>query len=100
MSESANRRAVVDATVVAEALTTQVVDGYDYFKPEEVNWEYLEPSDRTTVCSWKGTARYWDVIVDGQRLAAAAWSYQEPSAAAQHLKGHVAFWRGVKVVPG
>jgi len=93
------RRAVSESTAVAEAPSTQTVDGHEYFKPEEVRWDYLVPSDRTTVCGWKGTAGYWDVVVDGDRLPAAAWSYQDPSAAAQHIKGHVAFWRGVKVVP-
>ncbi|MGH8871694.1 MAG: DUF427 domain-containing protein [Acidimicrobiia bacterium] len=91
------RRAIVNGVVVAEAAETQRVDGYDYFPPETVNWELLEPSDRTSVCHWKGVATYFDVVVDGRRLPAAAWTYQNPSRAAQRIQGHVAFWRGVRV---
>ena len=92
------RRAVVDEAVIAEAGETQRVDGYDYFPPETVNWDLLEPTDRTSVCPWKGVASYYDVVVNGQRMPAAAWSYKTPSDAAGHIKGHVAFWRGVTVV--
>ncbi len=95
---SGNRRAVVDDTTVAEVPRTQRVDGHEYFPPEAVNWALLERSERTSVCPWKGTAGYYDVVVDGQRLSSAAWSYDAPSPAADHIKGHVAFWRGVKVV--
>ena len=92
------RRAVVDEKVVAEAAETQRIEGYDYFPPETVDWDLLEASDRTSVCPWKGVASYYDVVVDGQRLPGAAWSYKTPSPAAEHIKGHVGFWRGVKVV--
>jgi uncharacterized protein (DUF427 family) len=93
-----NHRALVGDTVVAESPDTQSVEGNQYFPPDAVNWDLLEASDRTSVCPWKGVASYYDVIVDGHRLPAAAWSYKTPSDAAQHIAGHVAFWRGVKVV--
>jgi uncharacterized protein (DUF427 family) len=90
--------AVVGESVVAESPDTQRVEGNHYFPPETVNWEFLEPSNQTSVCPWKGVASYYDVIVDGKRLPAAAWTYETPSDAAQHIGGYVAFWRGVKVV--
>lgn len=76
------------------------VDGHEYFPPEAVNWDLLEDSERTSVCPWKGTANYYDVVADGERYPAAAWSYRSPSDAARHIAGHVAFWRGVRVVKG
>lgn len=93
-----SRRAVAGDTVVAEADETQRVDGYEYFPPEAVNWDLLEDSERTSVCHWKGVASYYDVVADGERYPAAAWSYRNPSDAAGHIAGHVAFWRGVMVV--
>lgn len=90
--------AVVGESVVAESPNTQRVEGNHYFPPDTVNWEFLEPSDQTSVCPWKGVATYYDVVVDGKRLPAAAWTYKTPSDAAQHIGGYVAFWRGVKVV--
>lgn len=90
--------AVVGETVVAESKETQRVEGNFYFPPQSVNWDYLEPSNQTSVCPWKGVARYYDVVVEGKRLPAAAWTYEAPSDAAQHIAGHLAFWHGVKVV--
>ncbi|MBW3667539.1 MAG: DUF427 domain-containing protein, partial [Actinobacteria bacterium] len=81
------RRAVARDTVVAEADETQRVDGYDYFPPEAVNWELLEDSEQTSVCPWKGVASYYDVVADGERHPAAAWSYQRASDAARHIAG-------------
>lgn len=94
---SAGRVAIAGNSVVASATETQKVDGYDYFAPEDVNWKLLEPSSQTTVCSWKGVATYYDVVVDGIRYPAAAWTYEDPSDAAAGIRGKVAFWRGVKV---
>lgn len=99
-SASPERRAVVGETVVASTAATQKVDGRHYFAPEKVNWELLEPSPQTSVCPWKGVATYYDVVVDGTRYPAAAWTYEDPSDAAANIKGHVAFWRGVKVAKG
>jgi uncharacterized protein (DUF427 family) len=49
------------------------------------------------VCSWKGTASYYDVVVEGESNQNAAWTYLDPSPAAANIKGYVAFWRGVDV---
>jgi uncharacterized protein (DUF427 family) len=90
-------RAVVGDSVVAESEDTTEVEGNQYFPPQAVEWDLLEPSEHTSVCPWKGVASYYDVIVDGRRLPAAAWTYKTPSPAARHIAGHVAFWRGVGV---
>ena len=95
--ESAMPRAIWNGTVVAESPTTQMVEGNHYFPPDDVNSEHFESSSRHTVCPWKGTASYYDVVVDGQRNQAAAWYYPTPSQAAAQIKDHVAFWHGVKV---
>ncbi|HEX9645576.1 MAG TPA: DUF427 domain-containing protein [Acidimicrobiia bacterium] len=91
-------RAVWEEATLAEAEGTQRVDGRDYFPPDAVNWDLLQPSEHVSVCPWKGVASYYDVVVDGHRLERAAWTYETPSHAARHIGGHVAFWRGVQVV--
>ena len=91
------RKAVVGDTVVASAPATRRIEGRDYFAPDTVNWDILEPSPETSVCPWKGVATYYDVVVDGSRYPAAAWTYADPSDAAAEIKGHVAFWRGVEI---
>ncbi len=86
-------------TVIADSDRTCVVDGYTYFPAESVDAARLEPVSHTTVCGWKGTANYFDVVVDGARNAQAAWTYRTPKDAARHIAGWIAFWRGVDVGP-
>ncbi len=42
-------------------------------------------------------ASYYDVVVNGDKNANAAWYYPEPLPAASQIKGYIAFWRGVRV---
>ena len=90
-------QAIWNGTVIAESDDTVIVEGNHYFPPSSVKAELIEPVDTTTVCPWKGTASYYDVVVDGQRNAGAAWYYPAPKDAAAEIKDHVAFWRGVEV---
>jgi uncharacterized protein (DUF427 family) len=90
-------KAIWKGTVLAESDRTVMVEGNHYFPPDAVHRQYFQPSRTTTVCHWKGTAHYHDIEVDGQRNRDAAWYYPEPSKAAQDIKDHVAFWRGVEI---
>jgi len=90
-------RAVWNDTVIAESDDTVVVEGNHYFPVASVNQEHLAPSEKHTVCPWKGTASYYDVVVDGQTNPGAAWYYPDPSPAAAQIKDRIAFWRGVRV---
>lgn len=83
--------------VVAHTDAFEEVDGNVYFPPTALVQAHFEPSEHTTVCSWKGTANYYHVVVDGERNANAAWYYADPKPAAANIRGHVAFWRGVEV---
>jgi uncharacterized protein (DUF427 family) len=90
-------KAIWNGKVIAESEQTEMVEGNHYFPADSVNRELLRDSDKTTICPWKGTASYYDVVVDGQVNAAAAWYYPQPKEAASQIANHVAFWRGVKV---
>lgn len=90
-------KAIWNNKVLAESDKTIVVEGNHYFPPEAVHQEFFRESTTHTVCSWKGTASYFDVVVDGQVNKDAAWYYPAPKQAAHHIAGYVAFWRGVMV---
>ncbi len=45
----------------------------------------------------EGQASYRSVVVDGKVNLDAAWLYPTPLAAAGHIQGRVAFWRGVTI---
>ena len=90
-------KAIWNGTVVAESDDTVELEGNHYFPPESVRQEFLSESETTTVCGWKGTARYYTITVEGQQNPDAAWYYPEVSDAAKEIKGRVAFWKGVEV---
>lgn len=83
--------------VIAASDHCIAVEGNSYFPPQDLVSEHFKAATQTSVCPWKGTANYFDVVVDGKANAGAAWAYNEPKAAAAPIKGYVAFWRGVEV---
>ncbi len=90
-------KAVWEGVVLAESDNCVVVEGNQYFPADSVKREYFRDSQEMTRCPWKGTANYYDLIVDGKVNSNAAWYYANPSTAAAHIKDRVAFWKGVKV---
>lgn len=90
-------QAVWRGTVLAESDDIVEVEGNAYFPRESLKPEYFQSTRMTTVCPWKGTAHYFTVTVDGHGNRDAAWTYPEPSRAAEQIRDHVAFWRGIEV---
>ncbi|MDH3225647.1 MAG: DUF427 domain-containing protein [Thermoleophilia bacterium] len=90
-------RAVWNGEVIAESDNTVMVEGNRYFPPDSVKSELLVDSPTSSVCPWKGTASYYDIVVEGETNAGAAWYYPDPKPEAAEIKDHVAFWNGVKV---
>jgi len=90
-------KAIWNNKVIAESNKTLNLEGNHYFPMESVNMNLLSNSSNHTVCPWKGTASYYDVVVDGKTNNDAAWYYPTPSSLADKIKDHVAFWKGVEV---
>ncbi|NIR42743.1 MAG: DUF427 domain-containing protein [Gemmatimonadetes bacterium] len=65
-----------------------------YLPPDDVRMEHLEPADRSSLCEWKGRARYWSVWVGDTEVSEAAWGYPEPWAGYEAIAGHVSFYPG------
>ena len=92
-------KAIWNDKVLAESDETIIVEGNHYFPPQAINEEYFQESNSHTVCSWKGTASYYDVVINGDVNRNAAWYYPSASPAAKNIEGYVAFWHGVRVMP-
>ena len=90
-------KATWKGAVLAESDDTVVVEGNHYFPPDSIRRELFRESETHTVCPWKGTASYYDVVVGGEVNEDAAWFYPQPKDAAKEIASRVAFWRGVKV---
>lgn len=63
-----------------------------YIPPEDISWELLVETEGSSVCEWKGAARYW-ALAREPRLPI-AWDYQRPRARFNVLKNHVSFYPG------
>ena len=90
-------KAIWNNVILAESNKTIVVENNHYFPPNSVNQEYLRKSDYQTTCPWKGNANYYDVVVNEKVNKDAAWYYPVPKKAAERIKNHVAFWKGVEI---
>jgi uncharacterized protein (DUF427 family) len=59
-----------------------------YLPREEVRTDLLTPSEKTTVCAYKGRAAYWSLPADHDMV----WSYVEPLREASEIAGRFAFF--------
>lgn len=87
----------VNGEVIAEtdaAFTLQEASypAVQYIPLTDVVAERLRPSDTTSYCPYKGDAGYYDVVVGGQAVPDAVWTYREPYPAVAQIAGHVAFY--------
>jgi uncharacterized protein (DUF427 family) len=90
-------RAVFAGTVVAD--TTGALYLFEsghlpvYYLPrDDVRFDLLEPSDRTSHCPYKGDASYWSLVVGDRRSDDAVWGYPSPIEGAPDIAGYVAFY--------
>lgn len=77
-----------DALVLEEASLRPVV----YFPREDVSMEYFSRTDRSTHCPYKGDAAYYTILMDGHFAENAVWTYEEPFAAVEAIRGRLAFY--------
>lgn len=91
------KQAIWNGTIIAESDETINIEGNHYFPPTAIKQEFFEENSTHTVCPWKGTASYFDIVIAGERNKDAAWFYPETSELAKNIKGYVAFWKGVQV---
>ena len=90
-------RVVLGGVVVAETragfmvIETSHPPTY-YFPPDAITSGALTPTAGSSLCEWKGAARYFDVAGGGRIAARAAWSYPAPTDDFAAAADHVAFY--------
>ena len=81
---------MVDSRSALRVLETSHPPTY-YVPPADVDHSVLERTATSTWCEWKGPATYWTVRVGDHVSVDAAWSYEEPVAAFEAIRSHLAF---------
>ena len=84
-------------TVLASSDHVLLMDESDYlprlyFPADDVNFDVLEPSDKTTHCPHKGDAVYYSLKDGPAHHQNIAWSYLDPLEEATEIKGMIAFF--------
>lgn len=82
-------------TDAALALSESTYPVIQYIPLADVKPEFLERSDHTTYCPYKGTANYFSLVSSGERGDNAVWVYEDPYEAVSEIKDHVAFYGNV-----
>jgi uncharacterized protein (DUF427 family) len=91
-------RAVFDGIVIAESDDVRFVEGMPYFPADSVNRDLLVDSPTSSVCFWKGKARYWHVQGDDDLAVDGAFAYPSPWPLGRvFVRDRIAFWREVSV---
>jgi uncharacterized protein (DUF427 family) len=64
-----------------------------YYLPQaDIRTELLVPSQRSTVCPYKGRASYWSIKLGERSIADAVWGYLEPVPECPRIKGLLCFY--------
>ena len=82
---------VADSTNASFLFETGLPTRY-YFPKTDVRFDLLAPTDLQTACPYKGTARYWNVIIDGEIHENIAWAYDAPLPESYGIGSLVSFY--------
>jgi uncharacterized protein (DUF427 family) len=63
-----------------------------YIPMPDIAHGLLVPAEGTSLCEWKGPARYWSLVDGDRQLAKVAWSYPQPLPGSELLADGVAFY--------
>lgn len=63
-----------------------------YIPFKDVYFEFLEPTDTSTHCPYKGDASYWSASASGEAVKDVMWAYQHPYDEMLRIKDHGAFY--------
>ena len=63
-----------------------------YFPRDDIAMAFLDSSDTTSHCPYKGDARYFSIIAKSGAIKDAVWSYEDPKDGVAEIKDHLAFY--------
>ena len=63
-----------------------------YIPPADIDTQFFSQNEATSFCEWKGVASYWDVTVDETIIKRGSWTYLNPAASFDKLRGYYSFY--------
>lgn len=63
-----------------------------YFPRDDIAMAFLDSSEKSTHCPYKGDATYFSVVTKSTTLTDVAWSYENPLDAVSRIREHLAFY--------
>lgn len=69
-----------------------------YFPREDIGMAFLDASEQTGHCPFKGDAVYFSIVTKSNVIKNAAWSYETPNADVAEIAGYLAFYPNLVAV--
>ncbi len=63
-----------------------------YIPKDDVQMDWLQPTETHTRCPYKGTASYWSLTVNGTEYPDLVWGYPDPIPESGKVKGLLCFY--------
>ncbi|WP_127116178.1 DUF427 domain-containing protein [Shimia sediminis] len=63
-----------------------------YFPRADIAMAFLDSSDHSTHCPWKGDASYFSIVTKSRTLENKVWSYETPNPDVARIEGYLAFY--------
>ncbi len=84
--------AVIGESNSALELTEGDYPSVIYFPRADVATAFLDKTEKSTHCPWKGDATYYSIEGNSGTLDNAAWSYESPLEGMEEIRDHLAFF--------
>ena len=84
--------AILGETKNALEITEGTYPAVIYFPRNDIATAFLDPSDTTSHCPWKGNASYYSIQTNSALITDAAWSYEQPITDMKAITGYLAFY--------
>ena len=84
--------AVLGETSDALELTEGDYPAVIYFPRADIAMAFLEPSETTSTCPFKGSATYFSIAAKSGLIPDAVWSYETPKEAVAPIRDYLAFY--------
>ncbi|MEJ0020170.1 MAG: DUF427 domain-containing protein [Acetobacteraceae bacterium] len=91
-------QAILNGHQIAASDDIVETGGYHYFPASAVRLEWLEKAAKTdSDRACPHGVQFYDVVIDGERHARNAWSYEAPQPKMAQVGGRFGFWEDVQV---